>query len=241
MSRRLVPFTVAASLAALASLLPLPGTHDAAGLGENDEFKARIEAIKKAAAENMASLRQYTWLQRTTLYYKGEIKNVKDQQVRFGPNGKLEKTLISSEPEEKKKGGLRGKIVEKKVGDLKEYMERVGGVIEEYVPPVPAKMQAAFQAEHVMFGSGGAGLTRIEFRDYVTAGDLMTMKYDMARKKLRTLDISTFVDEKDPVTLDVVFKTLPDSTNYASVAILKAEAKKIEVRVEDFDHRKVSP
>jgi len=91
-----------------------------------------------------------------------------------------------------------------------------------------------------MFGSGGAGLTRIEIRDYVTAGDLMTLKYDMANKKLRTLNVSTFLDEKDPVTLAVAFNTLPDSTNYASVSTLNAEAKKVEVKVEAFDYRKLS-
>ena len=107
MSKRLVPLILAVSLATSVCALPPLRPRDAVGSSENDEFKARMEAIKKAAAENMASLRQYTWLERTTLFYKGEIKNVKDQQVKFGPDGKPEKTLISSSPEEKKKGGRK--------------------------------------------------------------------------------------------------------------------------------------
>ena len=38
---------------------------------------------------------------------------------------------------------MKKAVVEKKVGEMKEYMERVAALVPEYVPPNPQKIQAA--------------------------------------------------------------------------------------------------
>jgi hypothetical protein len=81
-------------------------------------------AIKEPIEQNQASLRQYTWTAHTEISLKGEVKNQKDESYKYGPNGKVVKALIGEPPPEKQMGRAKKRVVEKKVGEMKEYMER---------------------------------------------------------------------------------------------------------------------
>jgi len=70
----------------------------------------------------------------------------------------------------------------------------------------------------------------------------MTLSFDTAEKKIRQLTVQTYVDDpKDPVTLAVLFASLPDGTNYTLQNILDAPAKKIQVRTINSDYQKLGP
>jgi hypothetical protein len=52
--------------------------------------------------------------------------------------------------------------------------------------------------------------------------------------------VDSFLDEeKDKVTLNVGFQSLPDGTNYVADTLLRAEAKQIAVKVQNLDYKKV--
>ena len=106
--------------------------------GAQDQKKAlqeKVAAFKQSTAENQKALRQYAWTESTELSLKGEVKNTKAEQCQYGPDGKVQKTLLTPPPEKKQKRGLKGKIVEKKTGEMKDYMEQVVALIQQYVPP----------------------------------------------------------------------------------------------------------
>ena len=138
----------------IAILLPVLALATAWGQdAAKQAVQAKLAAIRQSIAQNQASLKAYTWTETVEMSIKGEVKKRNQSECRYGPNGKVQKTPIGAPDEGGSKGGLKGKMVAKKVDELKDYMDRVGSLISRYVPPDPQNMKAAFQA-------GKAGLDK---------------------------------------------------------------------------------
>jgi len=205
------------------------------------ELQQKLATVKEAVARNQASLRQYTWTEHTQILYKGEVKKTQQYICRYGPDGKVQKTLLGQPAPEEHKRGLRGRIVEKKVDEMKDYMERAVALIHNYVPPNPQAMQAAFQGGNVMVGGAGPGQIQLQFKNYVKSGDSMTFNFDSATKVLTALNVNSYLnDPSDAVTLQVTFQSLPDGTNYAASTVLNAPAKNIQVNMQNSNYQKLA-
>ncbi len=199
----------------------------------NQMLQQKVAALKESVAENQKALRQYGWIEKTQLSLKGEVKSTKLESCRYGPDGKVQKTLLTEPPSQEKKRGLKGKIIENKKDDMKEYMGRATTLIGHYVPPSPENMKAVVAAGNAALNQAGAGAMQLQFKDYYKSGDSVTFTVDQAAKTIRQLSVNTYLDEqdKDAITLTVNFKTLPDGTNYVASNVLNVAAKKIVVNV----------
>ena len=58
------------------------------------DIQQKLAAAKQAAALNQKALRSYSWLEKTELSYKGEVKNTKVDMCRYGPDGKVQKSPV---------------------------------------------------------------------------------------------------------------------------------------------------
>lgn len=213
----------------------------------------KIAALKQSIAENQAALKTYTWTEATEISLKGEVKKREQKQCRYGADGKVEKTVVpGNEPAPQKKesggGGKRGGIVKKavvenKVDDMKDYMEKAAALVHQYVPPDPQKIQAA-QAEGRISvqPAAGQGVTTMTIKDYVKAGDKLILGFDPAAKKLRSYQVQSYVEKPkdDAVTLDVTFASLTDGTNYPQQTALNVAAKKIGVKITNSGYAKAA-
>src|SRR4029450_1979566 len=90
---------------------------------EAQDLKQKLAAAKQAAALNQKALRSYSWLEKTELRLKGELKNTKVDMCKYGPDGTVQKTPVVEPAPAEKKRGLKGKIVAKKTGEMKEELE----------------------------------------------------------------------------------------------------------------------
>ena len=204
-------------------------------------IQQKVGALKQSVAMNQQALQQYSWIQNTQLSLKGEVKSTKIEQCRYGPDGNVQKTQLSEPPEQKKKRGLRGKIVENKTEEMKDYLERSVSLIERYVPPSPDKLQAVVAAGKAALSQAGPGAIQLQFRDYVKSGDALTFTLDTAGKTIRKVDVDTWLDDvKDKVSLAVDFQTLPDATNYAASKTLNVAAKEIVVKIVSSNFQKLA-
>lgn len=230
-----------ATVLALASLTPAVRAQDPAASSPQEMLKQNVAAAKQVAADNQAAMQQYTWVERTTLSMKGEVKNTSLAQVGYDASGKLQKTpLTEPPPPPDKKRGLKGKAAEGKAEEMKAYMEQVKTLVGQYVPPSATRMQEAFAGGRAALSTPGANAVQIKFTDYVRPGDQMTLHMDTASKRIRQLDISSTLENKDPVTMKVEFQALPDGTNYAGVTTVDAPAKEVQVKVEEISFAKVA-
>jgi hypothetical protein len=170
---------------------------------------------------------------------KGEVKNTKIESCKYGPDGKVQKTELSEPPQQQKQRGLKGKMVAKKTGEMKEELEAAGALVQQYVPPSPDKLQAVIAAGKLSLAPGGAA-TAIRFADYEKAGDALTLTLDSQSKSMQQISIDTWLDKpENKVTLAVTFQSLPDGTSYAASTVLGIPKDNIEVRVENSNYQKI--
>ena len=208
-------------------------------ISQNSEVQEKLAAVKQAAAENKQKLRQYQWIETTQLTLKGDAKPPTKNSCQYGPDGKVQKTLIGPPPQQPSGGRAKQKIIEKKKAEMKDYMQDVKAVLGMYVPPDPQKMQAAFQAGKVSLNPVG-GAVNLVFTDYAQPGDKMTLTFDTATKKITGLSINTYMgQEKDAVTLQVQMGSLPDGTNYEQQTVLNASAKQLVVTTTNSNYQKL--
>jgi hypothetical protein len=214
----------------------------------------RAAAIKQALAENQAALRTYTWVETTEISLKGEVKKKEQKQCSYGADGKVQKTPIAgaapapakTEPDNaggRRRGGGRVKeaVIENKVDDMKDYMEKVAALVHDYVPPSPAKIQAAQAAGNVALQPGPK--TLLSIKDYNKPGDAVAIGFDSAAKKLASFSVNSYVEKpkEDDVTLTVTFGSLNDGTSYPEQTLLDVKAKQIQVKVTNSGYKKGAP
>jgi len=206
---------------------------------QTDGVQQHLAALKQTMAENHAKLAKYQWLQTTDIAVKGETKKEKMQQCRIGADGKQACTPVDGDqPQQqpKKMRGLKGKIVAKKIEEMKEYTERLKGLISHYAPPDPAKLKADNQAGNASF-TAQQGTATLTFNNYYKPGDKVSFVFNTVEKKLLSYNVATFLDDpKEPVTLDNNFAELPDGTSYLAVTELYAKDKDIRVKTTNSGH-----
>ena len=218
-------------------------------------MQAKVAELKQSLAANQKALQQYTWVETTEISMKGEVKKTEQKECRYGTDGKVVKTdMGGGAPQQvqssqggggRRRGGRGGgavkeKVVENKVEDLKEYMGAVASLVKQYVPPDPAKIQAAAQSgKAAMDNKGAPGITELTFTDYAVPGDRLAISLNAAAKQLAGVNVSSILGkDKDPVTLAVRFASLPDGVNYPAETVLVAKAKQIQVKITNSGHHK---
>jgi hypothetical protein len=212
---------------------------DAGAQSGNPAVQQKLAMVKESIARNQAALRQYTWIARSEISLKGEVKKTKDEMCSYSPDGEVQKTPLGQAAPQKELRGVRKRVVEKKVDELTDYMEQAVALIHDYVPPSPPKMEAAFHAGNVSLGSSQPDTIQLQLRNYTLRGDSLVFNFDSGARSLRGISVNTYLgDQKDAVTLQVVFQTLPDGTNYPATTILNAEAKHIQVKTQNINYQK---
>jgi hypothetical protein len=206
-------------------------------------LQEKLAAAKHSAARNQQALRSYTWIEKSQLSFKGEVKNTKLSSCRYGPDGKVQKTMLGDPPPPpEKKRGLRGKVIEKKTEEMKDELQAATALVHQYLPPDPGLMQVVMGAGKASMAQQGPGAVALTFSDYLKAGDSLTLTFDPAVKAMRQIGVSTYLDAPgSPVTLDVALQSLPDGTHYPATVSMKMPASQVEVRIENSNYQKVAP
>ena len=225
----------AVALAALA-FVAIAGAPAAA-----QDIQQKLAAAKQAAARNQQSLRSYSWLEKTELSLKGELKATKVDMCRYGPDGKVQKSPVVTPPPAEKQRGLKGKIVAKKTGEMKDELESAVQLIQQYVPPSPDLMQVVMNAGTASIAQAGPGFAALTFANYVKSGDGLTLTFESAVKTLQQIDVRTWLDKPDnPVLLKVTMQALPDGTSHPGSVVLTIPDSKLEVRITKSNYQKLA-
>ena len=175
------------------------------------------------------------------LSLKGEVKNTTVNSCRYGPDGKVQKTTVVAPPPPEKKRGLRGKIVEKKTGEMKAELEAAAALVHSYVPPDPGLIQVVMNAGTASLSQAGPGVVVLKFAGYQKAGDSLALTFDSAVKALRQVDVASYLDDpKSPVTFRVGMQALPDATSYPGSVVLDIPASQIQVRITNSNYQKLA-
>lgn len=203
-----------------------------------------VAALKQNLAESQKRLRQYEWIETTTISLKGEQKSQKQQRVYYGADGTLTKLPVDeAPPQAAPRGGRRGgrvkeRIVENKKEEMRDYMEKAAGLIHQYVPPDPARIQSSKDANKIQVQPQPDGTVLLECKDYLQPSDRLTLGVDPKAALLSALTVATYLEKpEDTVALSVQFGTLADGTSYAAQSTLDVKAKNVRVVIANSGHR----
>ncbi len=193
--------------------------------------------IAEGREANQAAMREHSWTARTEVKLKGETKQVKTETVRYTLDGKLQRTDLSAPQKEKprglrRKGGVRGRIKAKKVGELKEWAGELHGLLHQYGLTSGGSM-ADFLSKASFGPATEPGLVKIVGTNVVQAGDELTFLVDSSTKELQRTTITTAL-EGDTVFVRTNHSTLDSGLSYAARSFVRVPAKDIEMTVERF-------
>lgn len=223
-------------------LFALTITAAAAYAFQNPALQQRVNELKESVAANKTKLQAYQWTETTTILLKGEVKKTEQNMCQYGPDGKVVKTPLGPPPAPpQQQRGVKGRIIEKKVDELKDYGERLKSLIGEYVPPTRENIQNAFQAGNASLTPSPGGVASLVFANYYKQGDKMTFAFDSASKRTQSITVNSYLDgPTDIVNLSVNFATLPDGTNHVASTDLQATGKNMEIKSANSGYQKLS-
>lgn len=213
-------------------------------------LQAKVEDLKQSLGANKKALQAYSWTETTQISLKGEVKKTEIKQCRYASDGTVIKTdAPGSAPAPAKQssggGGRKGgrvkeKVIENKVDEMKDYMQKSVALIKTYVPPDPGKIQASVAAGKAALDKDSTpDVAQLTFSDYNLPGDKLAIALNTSTKQLARVNVDSYLDkEKDAVTLAVRFAALPDGTNYDGETVLVAKAKQIQVKITNSGYTK---
>jgi hypothetical protein len=210
---------------------------------QNPEMQQRVAEVKESMAVNKQLLAQYTWMEQDIISIKGEEKKEELYNVQLGPDGKPQKTPVdptSVSDDERRRRGLRGRIIEKKTEEFKEYGDQIKTLVQQYVPPDKDMLQQAYQQGNVMMGpvGGAPGEYRLVISNYVKQGDNMTLVMNKAQKSLVSLSIATYLnDPSDAVKVNVQFAKIPNGPNHVTTETIDGVSKKLTITVQNSNYQ----
>ncbi len=201
-------------------------------------LQEHVAALKENLAKSQELLKQYEWVETRVMLLNGEEKNKVESRCHYGPDGKVVKEVISATPEVKGRG-LKGKIIEKKKAEIAGNLKNAGDLIKLYIPPDPARIEAARKAGKITVAQEGPRV-KIDIRDYEKKGDLLSFDLDIAQHTVLGLKVSTWMKEaKDAATMTTRLATLEDGAMYPAEIVLSLPSQSIEVRTTNSGYKKV--
>jgi hypothetical protein len=209
---------------------------------QGQELQERVAELKESMAKNKQSLAQYTWVEQVNISLKGELKKQERFQVRYGPDGKAQKTSLNPAPDSSSESGgrLKKRIVEKKKEEYKEYAERMKALAQQYIPPDREAIQQAYAQGNILVGPAGGAPDEIKlvFHNFVKPQDSMTLLFDKAQKQLLSVQIASYMDDpKDAMNLTVQFSRLPDGTNHVSGMVIDGASKQLNIATQNSNYQ----
>jgi hypothetical protein len=202
-------------------------------LAANAATAVKITEARKA---NAALMRQYTWESRTELIEAGQVKDTRLDQVGYGPDGQLQRTLLNDQSSRLPIGFLRRAIIEDKRKQMEEYLTALRGLLDQYTLPTTGKV-LDFMNQAVTTGPDAGGLILMSGSSVIVSGDNMSVWTDARSRQTRKVQVNTFY-QGDAVELTATFKTLRSGLTYAAYAEVTVPAKQLSVQVQNYDYNR---
>ena len=197
------------------------------------EMAVRVTEARKA---NATLMRQYSWTSRTEVIDQGQVKDTRIDAVNYGPDGRLQRSIMNDQSAPLPFGFLRRRIAEYERTKVEEYLTGLRGLLEQYSLPTAGKVQD-FMNKATASGPDANGLFEMTGRNVVFPDDTFSLWVDPRTRHAQKIHVSTTF-EGDPVNLTATFKTLPTGLNHVAYAEVTVPAKQISVQVQNFDYNR---
>jgi hypothetical protein len=191
--------------------------------------------ITEARKANGLLMRQYTWTSRTELMEEGQVKDNRIEQVNYGPDGQLQRSLLNDSSAPLPFGFLRRAIAEQKKQEMEQYLTGLRSLLDQYTLSTAGKVldfmnQAVTTTE-------ASGLIVMTGTNVVVPGDNLSIWTQFSTRHTRKIQANTFY-QGNVVELTATFNTLPSGLNYMAYAEVTIPAKQMSIQVHNFDYNR---
>jgi hypothetical protein len=198
-----------------------------------------VLAVRAELSRSKAALTRYTWIEHTEVYVKGKLKSSVDISCRYDEAGRLTKNPYTELPDKPTSKAISNRPLVRSKGEMQDYIERAISRIQDYVPPKPEQIDHLLMNGKATITPPNGGIADVRLTHYYLEGDSLVFTYDTTSKLLlRAVVTSMLGGPKDPVKLEAVFETLPGGISHLSTANLTASAKKVQVKLRNFQYEK---
>jgi len=201
--------------------------------------KERVAALKASIMTSKTILRQYEWIQTTTVSMNGDVKSTKVDRCFYGDDGSLQKVEISDEQAQQRQGLLFRRIREQKKEEMSDYMKSAVALVKSYVPPNSSLIQNCRDNGNVSMDPVSGSRAWIVFKNYEKQGDIYSVEVNLKDNRPLGLKVSTYVnDPSDVVKMNAEMGQLDNGVTYPSNITLNAESKSITVTVRNNGYQR---
>ncbi len=190
--------------------------------------------IIAARQKNAALMKQYSWNSRIEILDNGAVKDIRIDQVMYGPGGQLQQTVLNDQPAAAPRGFLRKRIADQEKEKMEKYLKKLKEVVDDYTLPTSGKV-IDFISKATIAAPDANGLLTFTGNGVVKPGDTMTMTIHAPTWQPRSITVTTLV-EGDQVNLSATCKTLANGLNYVGFAQVDVPAKNLSLQVQNYDY-----
>ncbi len=207
-----------------------------------ENMNQRIAALVVSLKQSREAIRQYEWIETTTVSLKGDQKAEIEKRCYYGDDGKLTKELLTQPAPTERKRGLRGMIAERKKAELSSEVKLAVETLHQYVPPDHEKIQKVKDVGDASIDLVEPGkLARLNFKNYRVQGDVLSIDVDLGANRPTAITVKSTIDSPPkPFKCEVSFGVLKDGTLYPEETRLDLEQQEVKVVVENSGYRKRS-
>jgi hypothetical protein len=224
-------------LIGLSALVILSLARPAAAQVPNLELAMKIAQARK---ENGAKMHQFTWTCRTEVFQNGQTMDNRLEQVSFGPDGGLQRSMLNDEHAKAPGFGFMRKLAFKeKMKEMEELVKGLHGLLEQYTMSSAGKVIDFLSSANVEFvqSTDGKPQLRIKGSSVVSPADSMTVWCDPTTHAMARVEVTTSYQGSTAVTMTAWYKTSPSSKlTYVSMAEVKVPDKQLTVQVHNYDY-----
>lgn len=219
------PLLLLVGLLTLGPRLPATGQAPPSGLAGE---------IIQARQKNDALVRQYSWECRTDVLLDGVSKDLRIEQVIYGPGGQLQRTLINDQSAPLPFGFFAARIAEEARAQVQQALVGLRGLLDQYTLPSSGKI-TSFISRGTISAPDANRVLQITGGSVVVPGDTLSLWVDARTRQPRRMRVMTYYQGYE-VTATATFNTLATGLSYMAYAQLNAPATGITLQVQNFDY-----
>jgi hypothetical protein len=207
-----------------------------------DQLVKRAETavkITEARKANAKLMHQYTWNCRTELIENGTVKDMRLEQVQYGPDGRLQRMVENEQGASLPHGFIRRAIAEKKRKQMEEYLKELRSLLDQYTLPTAGKVLDFMDQATATLADDGR-LILMRGTSVVVPGDSLSVWTEAATRKTHKIQVNSFF-QGDAVNLTATFKTLRRGLNHVDYAEVIVPGKNLSIQVQNFNYDRTMP
>jgi len=200
----------------------------------------RAAQISQARQANAALMHHYMWNSRTEIIVQGQVKDIRIDQVSYGPYGQLQRTTLNDQPAASGLmlptpiGFLRRAIAASEKEQMEQFLTGLKGMLEQYTLPTTGKI-LDFISSATPSGPDANGMFRLSGNSVVQPGDTLTLWVNAWTQHVHQIQVNTTF-QGSAVQLSSTFATVPVSgLNYAAYSEATVPDKQLSVQVQNYN------